>query len=356
MSGGRWIPVPLEWWAETAAALEASGESWPPEAARIDLRYYEDQIQTGARRRLPGRTALRRRWGWTDHRVRTLLQSESWRESPERRQKIARTPPENQRKEQEQRYPTARTSPENRQKIATRGSITINNKQDQIDPLPGGNVSREADSPRFAPPVGSRPSEAPVGSPGRLGIPSPLPAPLEALEGYREALEGYLQAARRSVYPSEVDRVIRECVQAEGEGLDTRTALRLATAKDWRGFYPLPYKSPSPASSAASEAPSAALEAWEDVRAGLVHWGRRAPGTGSDPWGFTSDPAEEARYLQAIRAAGESSDLSAAWGALYSGYRNEKSVKFARLRFVKCYSSQTHTQHTTHNRTAANAK
>ena len=88
-------PGPLEWWAETAAALEASGASWPPEAARIDLRFYEDQIRTGARRRLPGRTALRRRWKWTDHRVRTLLQSENWKESPERRQNIARTSPEN---------------------------------------------------------------------------------------------------------------------------------------------------------------------------------------------------------------------------------------------------------------------
>ncbi len=69
---------------------------WPRELALIDMKYWEHRIQFGQAKRIPGRPALRARWGWTDHAVRSLLRAEEWKNdtpvasgSPADRQPVA---------------------------------------------------------------------------------------------------------------------------------------------------------------------------------------------------------------------------------------------------------------------------
>lgn len=86
-------PMDAAWWPEIANALP---RPWPKEAAWMDLRWWRGQVRATARvaqeivrdgrgrfkvARMPGRPALRARWGWTDHGVQTLLADEaSWRD------------------------------------------------------------------------------------------------------------------------------------------------------------------------------------------------------------------------------------------------------------------------------------
>ena len=83
-----------EQWPDIAAALPAK---WPDAAVGMDLRYWENEQRMGRRGR-PGRPALIKRWGWTDHRVRTFIKSGCWEdettsEPPANRQPTASRPP-----------------------------------------------------------------------------------------------------------------------------------------------------------------------------------------------------------------------------------------------------------------------
>jgi hypothetical protein len=76
MKTSPWTRIEVSWWPEIAEHL--CGE-WPEEAACMDLRWYADQVRHGRLKRIPGRPALRRRWGWSDRRVRSLLSTpERW--------------------------------------------------------------------------------------------------------------------------------------------------------------------------------------------------------------------------------------------------------------------------------------
>ena len=68
-----WLPCEAQWWAEIAAALEASAQPWPEPAVRMDLRWWDDVSRmTGADVR-PGRPSLCRRWRWADWAARAVM-------------------------------------------------------------------------------------------------------------------------------------------------------------------------------------------------------------------------------------------------------------------------------------------
>lgn len=295
MSGGRWIPAPLGWWREIAAALE--GVEWPTEAACLDLRAME------AEGSIPGRPALRRRWGWTDHRVRSLLKNESlWREV---RQPTASQPPENQPKMQDEPYSVASTSPANRH---TRANYNYNSIF------------------RSLPPV----------------------------DGLQDALEAYLKhrgAIGLETTQRDLQAILERILDAHGRGLDSVTALRLAVAKGWKYFFPKAPPVPTPSTQRPTTAQSGSEE-WDAVLDALVYWGRRPPGHGRDPWGFTSDPSTEARILAGIQAAGEADDILSAWTALHDQNRDKRFMKWAKIRFVRTFKTHTPT-HDTHTRETA---
>lgn len=64
-----WVPFPAAGWEDTARLLTLTGQPWPEAACIMDLRWHFDQGKTR-----PGRPTLAKRWAWTDHAVRVLLQ------------------------------------------------------------------------------------------------------------------------------------------------------------------------------------------------------------------------------------------------------------------------------------------
>lgn len=73
------------WWLDIAQQLVDAAVEWCQSAALMDLRFWEGQIRLGRRRRLPSRRQLAERWGWTGHRVRTLLKGEAWHDPHHKR-------------------------------------------------------------------------------------------------------------------------------------------------------------------------------------------------------------------------------------------------------------------------------
>lgn len=96
----RWQPMQSAWWPSIADALP---RPWPREAALFDLRWHSDRVACGQLERMPGRPALRERWGWSGYAVRRLVSAGAeWQSpiasaseaiSPEVRQKSASSPP-----------------------------------------------------------------------------------------------------------------------------------------------------------------------------------------------------------------------------------------------------------------------
>ena len=81
MARKPWFSVEVQWWPAIAAALEESGKEWPREAARVDLRWFSDQVRVGRLIRIPSRRRLARRWNWGEKKVRLLLKAEhEWRD------------------------------------------------------------------------------------------------------------------------------------------------------------------------------------------------------------------------------------------------------------------------------------
>lgn len=64
--GCGWIPVSHSAWEKVVDRLP---KPWANAAAESDLAYFASK---GAR---PDRVVLARRWGWTEHKVRALLES-----------------------------------------------------------------------------------------------------------------------------------------------------------------------------------------------------------------------------------------------------------------------------------------
>lgn len=122
MSKAPFFAVDPRWWPTVADHLP---RPWPADAVKADLRWWEDQVSVGFKKRIPGRPTLRTRWGWSDHQVREMLKDEaSWRdltckESPANRQPTASESPadrqESGRKPAESQDRTASESPASRQ-------------------------------------------------------------------------------------------------------------------------------------------------------------------------------------------------------------------------------------------------
>lgn len=70
--------IDVGWWLDIAQQLVDAALEWVESAALMDLRFWEGQIRLGRRVKLPSRRQLAARWGWTQHRVRALLQGEGW--------------------------------------------------------------------------------------------------------------------------------------------------------------------------------------------------------------------------------------------------------------------------------------
>jgi hypothetical protein len=86
------------WWLDIAQQLVDAALEWCQSAALMDLRFWEGQVRLGRVRRLPSRRQLAARWGWTGHRVRTLLRGEGWHDphhaAPDRSHlRVAQNPP-----------------------------------------------------------------------------------------------------------------------------------------------------------------------------------------------------------------------------------------------------------------------
>ena len=91
-----WEPMPSSVWLSVVDHLP---RPLTTEQAAHDLRVYASQVRLGRRRKMPGRPALRKRWGWTDWGVRSLLADEAaWADPrtapPAHRQPTASAPPE----------------------------------------------------------------------------------------------------------------------------------------------------------------------------------------------------------------------------------------------------------------------
>ena len=68
------FPIVCRWWPSIVEALQDSGKPWPVEAARADLRWWEDFVRMKPSEvSFPGRRSLARRWSWKDSAVRRLL-------------------------------------------------------------------------------------------------------------------------------------------------------------------------------------------------------------------------------------------------------------------------------------------
>ena len=72
-----WFACPVEAWPHIVPCLTRPFEE---EVAIADLRYLADQVSVGRLKRLPGRPALAKRWGWTQRKVRNILENDWWRD------------------------------------------------------------------------------------------------------------------------------------------------------------------------------------------------------------------------------------------------------------------------------------
>lgn len=73
-------PCRHSWWPCIAAGL--TGE-WSREAAMMDLRWYATEARVYGRT-FPSRSTLTERWGWTDKRVRCLIDEDEWQDPDNR--------------------------------------------------------------------------------------------------------------------------------------------------------------------------------------------------------------------------------------------------------------------------------
>lgn len=73
MSG--WMSVLIGDWQDVVVVLVSSGLSWPESMAKTDLCWH---VATG--RPIPGCRQLAPRWGWSERRVRALVEDASWRD------------------------------------------------------------------------------------------------------------------------------------------------------------------------------------------------------------------------------------------------------------------------------------
>lgn len=116
------------WWPMIADSLP---KPWPREACLADLRWWADQVRTKKAPRIPGRPALRERWGAdSDWQVRAILKAEEEWSSPLHgdhsaspppagRQPAASRPPVRKRSNAENETKTASPPPANRQPAAS---------------------------------------------------------------------------------------------------------------------------------------------------------------------------------------------------------------------------------------------
>jgi hypothetical protein len=74
----------MAWFSTDEGVWEAAvmdlPKPWPEAFARMDLRYHENRHRMKVAP-FPGRVAFSNRWGWTDRKVRNLLEADDWHDS-----------------------------------------------------------------------------------------------------------------------------------------------------------------------------------------------------------------------------------------------------------------------------------
>lgn len=71
------VKISREAWQFVVAALEATGQPWPPELAAVDFEWLKFEYAEGRRTRAAGRPFLQSRWRYTDAQVRGILNGNS---------------------------------------------------------------------------------------------------------------------------------------------------------------------------------------------------------------------------------------------------------------------------------------
>ena len=145
-----WEPMPSSVWLSVVDHLP---RPLTTEQAAHDLRVYASQVRLGRRRKMPGRPALRKRWGWTDWGVRSLLADEAaWADPrtapPADRQPTASAPPETAAIVEVEPTRPAIAPPAHRQPTSTRAELhRTQNTEHRLSTTPASSSrARSADA------------------------------------------------------------------------------------------------------------------------------------------------------------------------------------------------------------------
>lgn len=136
-------------WPDVVEVLQASGQPWPRSAAVFDLRWHYDRDG-----RVPGRRALRERWGWTDRQARGLLaDTDAWwdpskgpaptgrvprasRERPASVPRVSRERPGTGAKEEEEPSAASRLCPASVPPLSRERPASVHTRIDPPSPSP----------------------------------------------------------------------------------------------------------------------------------------------------------------------------------------------------------------------------
>lgn len=190
----HYVPCPTAGWPEIAEALglalQHAGRLWPHAAAVTDLRWHVDQralvllergIDEPTHEQLiegvPGRPKLIKRWGWTDHEVRKLLDCPAlwWDDyrwgpqSPADRQGSASGPPGGRQLRKGATPTIEEVSPAGRQEVASGPPAELHTR-----------VPTPPSSPQSGPPRESAPAREVPAPRWARGWPGHEPAAVEA--------------------------------------------------------------------------------------------------------------------------------------------------------------------------------
>jgi len=191
-----WFRVRVSAWPEIAEQIAGV---WSESAVITDLAWWEDQVAVGKVERVPGRPTLRRRWGWTDHQVRSMLRDEgAWKmreeitirqptasQSPAERQPELEATPDIDEEPPARRQPVASETP---QRVGDRAQSTEHREDTYTSGKPAGvSESVEAEQGGTVHQLRLAPEVTPV-------IPE---KPMTPIQIFNEVLDVYTEAATR---------------------------------------------------------------------------------------------------------------------------------------------------------------
>jgi hypothetical protein len=330
-----WLPMLVEWWPSIAQTLTESGVEWPRDAARADLRWWDDQVRMERERRIPGRPTLRARWGgWTDHQVRSLLRDEAaWKdprhmESPAHRQPVASASPETAPILDVECERVASPSPARRQPISTRADLHTTqehkNTNNPPTPLQGDDSGDEAEQASKPTPKKRRTRKpAPEWLTVEDACAVEIPSELLALDGYSEAARAFLEhrilnVPKGGATTRAVELVHGTMLKSLKAGVDADTLIETfhkSIMSNWTGVFPPKAPRKSYGAAATPDCPLAdSRTAWEQALGGLRQTdGHQTPGDVSGWWLYRADSRAHDALAAALVEATGCGSFSLAW-------------------------------------------